>query len=131
MNLHGVSPTAPSTLRVYRFRHSRIPIASGIRIAKAAIYNAPFHKSNGFLAQFPYFDLPAGCAGNLTGILGLLGDLDLRRCTQGLQGGLIEKRQFIVPDKRPDEREIAFSLLRIGFQGQCKGFAIRLQTGLA
>ena len=24
MNLHGVSPTAPSTLRVYQFRHSRM-----------------------------------------------------------------------------------------------------------
>src|SRR3546814_154889 len=44
--LHGVSPTAPSTLRVYQFRHSRrCPLAWPP--ARSGSYSVPAQKGNG------------------------------------------------------------------------------------
>src|SRR3546814_5727870 len=44
--LHGVSPTAPSTLRVYQFRHSRrCPLAWPP--ARSGSYSDPAQKGNG------------------------------------------------------------------------------------
>ncbi len=45
MNLHGVSPTAPSTLRVYRFRHSRPlerPLELSLELCRVLWHGAGF-----------------------------------------------------------------------------------------